>query len=65
MTELLAVLKEHEYLGVIVLFGTLFILWTLAESIGTIGRRTQTTHIHHHHGDGCRREHEKGPCRSE
>ena len=62
MTALLSFADGHPGLSFVALCFAGFALWSFCDSLRTIAQRT--THVHHHHSEGCRENHEKGPCES-
>ncbi len=66
MIELHLFANDHPGLSFLLICGAFVVLIAFAISLsdlGNVGRRT--THVHHHHSEGCRENHEKGPCRGE
>ena len=66
MTELLAFADRSPFFSFVLgcMATTVLVFFACALSgLGNIGRRT--THVHHHHSESCRENHEKGPCETE
>ena len=71
MTELLDWASRHPLMAILlglfavptVAYFAMLTVVGIASGLGSIG--SQTTHVHHHHSETCRKQHEKGPCKTE